>query len=98
MSDDKQARMDRFFEDATERNKEIMENLKKLRGNYRAKVTSELANLSLIVSTIPPELAEPMTHVCGALHSAIRNREGWDTKEMLADIEMLRAARMQTII
>ena len=96
MSDEKQKRIEQFLEDAPIRNQEIFENLKALRGEHRAIVTSELANLACMVQMLAPcfpTAAIDLAEVCGRLHAEIRKREGWDGPEMLADIEMFIEAR-----
>ncbi len=92
-------RIDRFFKDAIPRNMEIMENLRGLRGEHRAACTSAMANLSMMVThagacACMPEMTDALAQIGAQFMSSFHKEFGWPLAEMEADIDMLRAARM----
>lgn len=91
-------RIKRFLKDGHERNLEIYENLIELRGEYRAKVTSELCNIrcymtALIPCTCFPNIAEAIMQTGVALTAVMCKEHSWNVHEVTADIDMMFKAR-----
>jgi len=91
-------RIKRFLADGDANNKEILDNLIALRGEYRAKVTSEITNLrlymtALVPCTCFPQMSECMARSGATLCALLCAEHGWEVKELMADIDMMFNAR-----
>lgn len=91
-------RIKQFLKDGHERNLEIYDNLVALRGEYRAKVTSELCNIrcymtALVPCTCYPNISEAIMQTGVALSAVLCKEHEWDVTEVMADIDMMFNAR-----